>query len=181
MIVEVLMLCLLALLVIAVIGLFAMMGELNSRVPAAPGDEAGVTIWPAQRARLGPLSSWPQELDSIVRDGGAVVAFSTNCSTCRKVLSEDPNHLGVQLPTAVVVVAGDESSGRAFVKEHPVLSRVPVHIDPDGTWLREAVGLDSSPAVFTVRAGEVLAAYNFNRSSALAGLATAPTEESRNA
>ena len=180
MIVEVLTLCLLVLIVVAVIGLFAMMGELNARIPAEGGDPA-TTIWPAANARTGPLPSWPDDLDGVVVGGGAVVVFSTTCGTCRRILNEEPNHLGYDLPTAVVVVAPDEESGRAFAAEHPVLDRLPVHVDPEGNWLREAIGLDSSPAVFTVSAGRVLEVFNFNRSNALAGLVVAPAEKARKA
>lgn len=179
--VEILTLCLLVLLVVAVIGLFAIMGELNSRIPAPADTDLGPAIWPVERARTGPLSDWPTALDEVAGSGGVVVVFSTSCATCRKILREEPNQLGYDVRTAVVVVAPDEESGRAFADEHPVLARVPVHVDPEGAWLREAVGLESSPAVFTVGDGRVQEVFNFNRSSALAGLVSASAEEARNA
>ena len=181
MIIEVLTLCLLVLLVVAVIGLFAMMGELNAKVAASASAADTETIWPAARSRPGPLKGWPQELDQVVRAGGAVVALSTSCATCDKVLSEDPKYFTDGLPKAVVVVSGDLVSAHEFIDEYPVLARMPVYVDPGGEWLREAVGLDSSPAVFTVRDGTVLEVFNFNSASALAGLAVASTEEMRQA
>ena len=114
-------------------------------------------------------------------EGGAVVAVSTSCSTCRTVLEGDPRHFTDGAPLAVVVVAPDAESGHDFVDQFPVLGRVPVHVDLGGEWLHDAVGLDSSPAVFTVHDGAVHEVFNFNSSSALVGLATASTKETRRA
>ena len=60
--IDVLVLCLLVLLVVAVIGLFAMMGELSAKVSDVAGAGEAVTIWPAEGARTGPLAEWPAGL-----------------------------------------------------------------------------------------------------------------------
>ncbi|WP_270888279.1 hypothetical protein [Pedococcus sp. 5OH_020] len=181
MIVDVLMFCLLVLLVIAVVGLFAMMGELSSKVSASVGTESDEVLWPAENARIGRLTDWPAEIDGVVREGGVVVVLSPTCGACHQILSETPNHLSDPLPLAVVVVAGDEEAGRSFVEEYPLLARLPVHVDVAGGWLRQAVGLDSSPAVLRVEDGHVLEVFNFNRSSAVVALASASSKESRKA
>src|SRR5688500_12909513 len=80
------------LLTVAVVGLFAMMGELSSRIPAADGQEEpeqSLFLRPIDDARLGVTpEDWPQELARLsTADAAVVVVLSTLCTTCNRVAS----------------------------------------------------------------------------------------------
>lgn len=154
---------LLTLLVVAVIGLFAMMGELSSKVADAASSDS--TLIPIGSARLGVLpESWPTDLSDVKQAPHAlIVVLSTACSACARVASGATGPLPVSegCPLALVISSKDNVSGGRFVADHPVLDGRPTLIDVEGTWITAAYQINTSPSVLVLENGVLTHAFTF--------------------
>jgi hypothetical protein len=171
----------LLILVAAVVLLFAMLGELNSRLPtereaAATRDD---TIAPLEDALLGAEpGSWPQPLrDRLAGAGGPGIALvlSTACATCKDVATQVADELdrGGAGDLAVIVSTADRDRGEQFVRRYG-LERVAHYVDEGGTWVSEAFNVRMSPTALVMRNGRLESALVFQDVQALRAMVTEP-------
>lgn len=158
----------LLLLTTAVVVLYAMMGELASRLPAEEAKAAWIHELSGSRAGASP-AVWPEGLFPLARMTDAVVlVLSPICSTCSKVAAE----LG-RLPdgalddsVGVVVSAGDREVGEGFVETHS-LGRIPHFVDEGGAWTTGNFDVNTSPAALIFKKGVLTEAYTFGAIEAI--------------
>jgi hypothetical protein len=172
-------------LAVAVVGLFAMMGELSGRVPdpdqpttadLTPGPDH---LHPVPEARLGAEpAEWPAELAS-VRDADLahVVVLSTTCTTCARIASGETGTLDMLPPPLAVVVSSPRpEAGAGFLAKHPMVTNYPHLVDVGGTWLTSNFEIAISPSVLVFAGGRLQAAHTFNTATTLSQL---PAPDSR--
>lgn len=171
------------LLAVAVVGLFAMMGELSSRVsdpdqPTSLDPPAGPDhLHPVPEARLGAAPArWPAEL-AAVRDAelAHVVVFSTTCTTCARIAGGETGPLDVPPPLAVVVSSPRPEAGAAFLARHPMVTGYPHLVDVGGAWLTSNFEVAISPSVLVFSRGALQSAHTFTAATTLSQLPTAST------
>jgi len=162
------------LLTCAVIVLFAMMGEVASRL----GDSVArpTTTRDLLDANLGKAPTWwPAPIDADSPPSLALI-LSTSCQVCVKVsrsLAElGPDSLSDQ--TALVISCPNFDRGWSFAEEFalPNIGGTLV-IDDRGEWARNELNIDISPSIVTFEGGTILAAYAFGSLDDLPPLAFA--------
>jgi hypothetical protein len=155
----------------AIIGLYAMMGELASRVPDSdrPAGDARL-LRPVAGARLGvEPAEWPSEL-AAVRDADLahVLVFGSTCVTCRRIASGDTGPLSIlPAPLAVVVSCPRPDAGAEFVAEHPMVTDHPYLIDVGGAWVTDNFEVAVSPSVLVFAGGRLKSAHTFTTATTL--------------
>jgi hypothetical protein len=177
-------------LAVAVVGLFAMMGELSSRVPEPEGPPdrrrpvhpSTLEITPAPipipEALLDTSpAQWPAEL-AVVRDAEVahVLVFGSTCVTCGRIANGETGPLDVlPSPTAVVVSCPLPKDGTEFLAKHPAVTGYPHLIDVGGTWLTSNFEVGISPSVLIFERGRLRSAHTFVAANALSQLPAAST------
>ncbi|WP_165970637.1 hypothetical protein [Actinomadura sp. 6K520] len=161
----------------AVVLLFAMFGELTSRLPTEREEAAArdPEIWPLEDARLGTApAGWPGELAGLAAGAGdkdaarSVLVLSTACSTCKDVakqLSEELDR-GAGGDMAVVVSTAERARGERFVQQYG-LHRLTHYVDEGGAWVAEEFNVRMSPTALVVRDGRLESALVFQDVQAL--------------
>ncbi|MQA86077.1 MAG: hypothetical protein GEV03_15965 [Streptosporangiales bacterium] len=147
-------------LAIAIVVLFAMMGELASRIPE-PGPRR-TWMEPIKDVQLGRIpESWPPELAQVPeRDHSVVLVLSTVCSSCRAHGAELENHTD-WAEAALVVSTPVAANAEAFVAEFG-LGSFPHYVDEGGDWVRAEFEVASSPVALVLRSGRLVGAYSFS-------------------
>jgi hypothetical protein len=160
----------------AMVVLFAMMGELSSRVPEPGATQRDTTVRPVEEARIGHAPGvWPEGLPDPA--GADLLVLSTACGSCKRVaeqLRADPAHAAWP-ELAVVVSTAGRQTGEDFVAAHG-LDRFPHYVDEAGEWTLGEFGVQISPTALVFRSGKLTSAYVFNDVAALRK-ATENTEE----
>jgi len=158
---------LLALLTLAVVILFAMLGELNARIAQAPAGQAGRpdSVQPLPEAKLGAtVIEFP---DGLARPPGVLLVFSTTCGACQELAPQARGFFaaaGVDL-VGIVVSCGSAESGREFVARYGLVD-VPGYVDVSGRFSMAALGVGMSPAAVAlspegaVRSAVVFSSFN---------------------
>ena len=160
-------------LALAVVGLFAMMGELASRV--SDPDQLGTdsTLLPVEEARLGTTpADWPAEL-APVRDADRayLLVFSSICSTCAQIASGSTGPLDqLQPPVGAVISCPTPEAGAEFLDKHPMVGDYPHLIDVGGAWLADTLGVRMTPSVLVFERGTLRSAHTFTSAAALSNL-----------
>ncbi|WP_445528405.1 hypothetical protein [Streptomyces cyslabdanicus] len=153
----------------AVVLLYAMLGELSSRLPAE-NEAAADQIRPLKDYRPGATAAaWPAGLLPLAgMERAVVLVLSPICTTCTKVAGE----LG-QLPdgalgeaVGLVVSTGSRETGEAFVAEY-ALGRMPHLVDEGGSWVTGNFGVNSSPSALVFEEGVLTEAYTFGTVQAI--------------
>ncbi|HEX6681244.1 MAG TPA: hypothetical protein VF062_00500 [Candidatus Limnocylindrales bacterium] len=168
----------------AVVLLFAMFGELASRVGDGGGgsggdggdrgDGGGPRAWsglrPLEGARIGAEPRWPSELDGVPGAERAVVlALSTSCGSCQDVAQQLAG--GREAAGFTIALAcRSQEDGIGFIKEHG-LGSVPHFLDETGTWLRGELGVQSSPVGLVFHKGRLASADVFGDIKSIKSLA----------
>lgn len=146
----------------AIVVLFAMLGELSSRVPES-SDEARRRLESIDTARTGHRAErWPAELAHIAEQEYALVlVLSSSCSSCeqiagqvRTMLDRGPANL------AVVVACPARERGEHFAAVHGI-DRGVLYVDEDGDWVKGEFAVDTSPAALLFRNGTLQSALLF--------------------
>jgi len=148
-------------LAVAVVVLFAMIGELAARVPAA---ETGAGwVRPTDEARLGSVPEvWPPELAHAPdRDTYVLLVLSTVCNSCKAVAAQLVDGQADWDGVGIVVSTASRRNGDDFVAERRLGGFVS-YVDESGSWSREQLGVESSPTAVVLRRGRVVAAYAFS-------------------
>lgn len=165
-------------LVAAVVLLFAMFGELTSRLPTDREQAAArdPEVRPLEDARIGvEPRSWPDGLAGLSAAGVAdidearpVLVLSTACATCKDVaeqLSEELDRGGGG-DLAVVVSTAERERGEQFVERYG-LHRLAHHVDEGGRWVAGEFNVRMSPTALVMRGGRLESAHVFQDVQAL--------------
>lgn len=156
----------LALLVLAgaVVLLFAMLGELASRVPPPDGGKPDQRVEPLADALIGNApDAWPGSLTHLSSAGdGLLVVLSTVCQSCRRVAGQLSPELAADggRPFAILISAPSRDKGEDFAQQH-ALSRFPYFVDVNGDWVTRAFGVVTSPCGLVLREGRLETALQF--------------------
>lgn len=149
----------------AVVVLFAMFGELASRVgdPARPGRSSGTQ--PLEEARIGhEPAGWPAELHAIAAaEHSLLLVLSTACGSCRDVATQLDAITDRRAADSLSFLLSTSSAatGRQFVEEHG-LTWMPYYIDVGGEWVRSEFGVQTSPVGLVLSGGRLRAAHVFS-------------------
>jgi hypothetical protein len=151
----------LLLLAAAVVLLFAMMGELSSRLPGPEGAATG---------RLAPVTGyrddvttgdWPAELAPLSHEPStALLVLSPICTTCGKVAASLTSQI-LDPPVGLVISSHGRASGEEFIARH-TLQAIPHFIDDGGAWASSTVGVNQSPTALLFSDGKITGAYSFS-------------------
>jgi len=161
------------LLAAAMVALFAMLGELYTRIGGAPA-----ATDPLAEATVGQRpDTWPPELARLAAaDDGVLLVLSTSCVSCNGVaaeLRERPQ----PLPGYVVGVAlstPDPERADEFMARYG-MRRDAVYVDQGGDWVTRTFGVQTSPSALFLRAGQVDSAVLFSDIASLR--AAAPVKQ----
>lgn len=160
----------LLLLATGMVALFAMVGELASRVGDPAAASLSAQVEPVAGARLGHSpSAWPEGLEAVgSADTAVLLVLSTVCSSCQDVAGQLKEQLPAidDRPWGVVVTCGDPAQGREFIRYHG-LGRTPHLVDVNGDWVRTEFALQTSPTAVLLAHSTVRAAFAFNDVPAL--------------
>ena len=162
----------------AIVLLFAMLGELNSRLPTDQGAaQRSSDVFPLEDAALGVQpATWPAELPPIdSADPRTVLVLSTACSTCQDVAQQLDGELsrGEGKDLSVVLSTGDRERADDFVQRYG-LDRLPVYVDEGGDWVGEELGVRMSPTALVMSSGRLESALIFQDVSALRAAVAQP-------
>jgi hypothetical protein len=162
----------LLLLAAGMVALFAMVGELASRVgdPASPPPPS-TDVEPLEDARVGHApGAWPAGLETIgAADTAVLLVLSTVCASCQSVagqLTAQPD-VALDRPWGVVVTCGgDATRGEDFVARYG-LGGLPYAVDVNGEWVRTEFNVQSSPVAVLFTHATVTTTLLFNDVAAL--------------
>jgi hypothetical protein len=146
----------------AVVVLFAMLGELASRIPDPAANRPTPIVEPYRDAEVGRAAQhWPDGLPDASRC--VLLVLSTMCSSCTDVADQlTAYRAGAEWPElGVVVTTGGPYHAADFIAEHG-LSKFPHYVDDGGEWVATQFGLQHSPLALVVHDGRLVAAYRFN-------------------
>ncbi len=146
------------LLAAAVTVLFAMLGELYTRIG---GPTQPIQSLASDRIGQSP-ASWPNELAGIAALPEAVLlVLSTSCSSCINVARQlqGRGSLLHGYEMRVLLSSPDRKQGEAFAQNH--LATDSFFIDVGGEWVTEAFGVDTSPSALLLRGGELASVFAF--------------------
>lgn len=145
----------------AIVMLFAMFGELSSRVaesPSAPVRDK--RIQPLDDARIGLIpDSWPASLPG--PSDAVLLVLSTACGACTDVAAQlRSDHVGWD-EVGVVISTSGRQMGEDFVETHGIggFSHL---VDEGGVWAREELGVQQSPTALVFRSGRLRSAVAFH-------------------
>jgi hypothetical protein len=147
------------LLAVAVVTLFAMLGELYARVGPPPPSTGAL-----EEARLGRRpDAWPRELTRLSSaTDGLLLVLSTSCVSCVQVAGQLRDQLDVLAgyPMGVALSTPDRDRAETFVRDYG-LPRESVYVDVGGAWVTEAFGVQTSPSALLLRDGQLSSALVF--------------------
>lgn len=147
----------------AIVVLFAMLGELATRLPQ-PAVERGSTLKPIDGARIGHVSSWwPPQLSRLndAKDG-VLLVLSSACASCEGIGQQLQQ--GADLPDSefgILVSCGNKDSGQDFIARHK-LERFGFYIDKGGEWVRSEFNVMMSPSALFFNEGRLETALVFD-------------------
>lgn len=147
----------------AVVLLYAMMGELASRLPAEGGDTAD-SLRPLDNVRTGVAAlDWPDGLAGFsTRSRAVVLVLSPICTTCDRVAAElaDSRPGAADQSFGLVISTGDKARGEEFLNRHS-LRPIPHLVDEGGAWVTGNFGVNQSPSALVFEEGVLTEAYTF--------------------
>ena len=156
-------------LTIGMVVLFAMFGELSSRVAQAPLQARSTEIVPLENVNLGHIAeTWPAALPGDADGRAVLLVLSTTCAACRDIAEQlrDNSVYARWSGMAIVISTAYHSSGADFVNRYG-LDRYTYYIDTGGSWLTGEFGVQFSPCTLVVNGRQLVAAYIFYDLSAL--------------
>jgi hypothetical protein len=135
--------------------LFAMVGELASRVPEFNRAINRDPLRPVEGAKLGHVpASWPAALGNLAADENALLlVLSSACASCEDV-GRQLHNVAPNPGVALLVSCGSRETGEAFVARHDLKS-IDHFIDVGGNWVRGEFGVMVSPAGLLLRRGRL--------------------------
>jgi hypothetical protein len=146
--------------------LFAMMGELATRVErVTPRIGRDTSVVPLKDADIGGTPvEWPEPLAPVALSGrpAALMVLSTSCLSCEDVARQlaEESRSGPVSDVGVVVSCPDAMIGRDFVVRHQI-EEIPHFVDEGGNWIKETFGVSLSPSAVVVQDGRATSALQF--------------------
>lgn len=167
---EIIVVIALLIVAVAIVGLFAMMGELSARVGSAPEQNDPHTE-PVEGALTGVVpASWPAGIGQFAAaELAAVLVLSPICGACARMAPTVATHSvrdRADLEVGVLVSCSDGESGRDFVRQHN-LSGVPYALDVEGAWSSGEFAVTMSPTLLLFERGRLHSASSI---ASLAGV-----------
>ena len=160
---------------VAIVGLFAMMGELAARVgERAANAEDDVALTPLEGGRLGVRPAWwPEQLSDLRKlDAAAALVLSSVCESCRTVATDlATGGVAPDLPVRFVISCGNREAGLAFLGQTGLADDDRTYLDIEGDWVKSSFGVNISPTLLQFREGTLFAADTLTSAKALTGLA----------
>ena len=160
------------LLAAAMVALFAMLGELYTRIGGAPAPTDSLA-----EATVGQRpDNWPPELARLAAEDAVLLVLSTSCVTCNGVAGQ-LRQLPEPVPgyvTGVALSTPDPERADEFMARYG-LPRDAVYVDQGGDWVTRTFGVQTSPSALFLRAGQVDSAVLFSDIAALR--AAAPVKQ----
>lgn len=153
----------LLLVVVAIVVLFAMFGELASRVPES--DRTGTVIYDSAQIGTRP-DQWPEPLRHCQDGTAQLVVLSPTCTTCRSVAEQIMREPTPATELALVISCSTRESGEAFIQEHD-LGALVHYIDVGGQWVTHGFGISVSPCALLLRDGMLVTALLFQEFATL--------------
>lgn len=166
--------------VVALLGLFAMMGELSSKVDAISssggGNESVHSSWGFE------LEDWtsprqpvdlPQELSSLEGQAASIIlVLSTTCASCSTLVDQGLSALhrpaAKGLGVGIALATQGRSSAALWLADHEALiDQFPLFVDETGSWSRQYLGVDMSPSAVHVVDGFPVRAYTMSSADEL--------------
>lgn len=162
---------------VALVALFAMMGELNNRVEALTSqrkvdDYETPDDWAdqIQEHSAKTPTAWPSELKSFKdRPTTLLIVLSSSCRTCDRFLHGELDALSDFGP-AYIISTSSKTRGQSFLKKNPIPGKWPTYIDVGGDWSREQLGIEVSPSAILYEDGEVVDAFTMSSPEQLANV-----------
>jgi hypothetical protein len=158
----------------AVVLLFAMVGELGALAKHTQAGGMGQSF--LKPLTSAPLGRSPEVFPPSLRyladaEMASLIVLSTSCQTCTTIAPLLRKHFNATMtaPVSVVVSCPQEPVGIEFVKQYG-LADVPHWVDVGGAWLREHVGINTSPTCLMFSRGSLRAALAFSDVDALFAL-----------
>jgi hypothetical protein len=149
----------------ALVLLFAMMGELASRMPDST--RRVPIVQPSGDAAIGRVPAvWPAELPDARRS--VLLVLSTICGSCVDIatqLRELPCYAEWD-ELGLVISTNHQRGGDEFVAQYG-LNRFRHYVDEGGAWVGEQFDVRVSPVALVFRGGRLDSAYGFNDIAAL--------------
>lgn len=153
-------------LAIAVVILFAMLGQLAGRIPEP--EPHVPSLKPLPEIPLGGVpGEWPSSLPG--RQECTLIILSTICRSCAGIaqqLSAEPGYADRPDVGLVIATGARAGGGEEFAERHN-LQRFRYFIDEHGDWISAQFDLRLSPAALVLRDGRLESAYSFNDVAAL--------------
>ncbi|MEV4759741.1 hypothetical protein AB0J86_32240 [Micromonospora sp. NPDC049559] len=156
------------LITLAIVVLYAMVGELARRIP--DGEPAEDPVRPLTEFQQGTAPThWPDDLSALGDAPQALIlVLSPVCSTCTNVAKElallAPDKLDI--PIGVLVSAAGRNIGEEFAARHS-LARYPHLVDEKGAWISGNFGVNISPTGLLMERGALAQAYSFTKATDL--------------
>jgi hypothetical protein len=155
----------------ALVLLFAMLGELASRLPSPEQPGRSKDVAPLEEARLGGAPEyWPAPFTGLVdrADPAYLFVLSTACSSCRDIAQQVSAELdlGKAGDIGVVISSANRLRAEEFASEYG-LQRLPYYVDENGDWASTEFNIRMSPTALVVDQGRAVSALVFHEIDAL--------------
>lgn len=181
---EIVTLVLLVLLVASTIGLFAMFGELASRVDHATGDgydEKNDSLSPSDHSAGRRIAGWPDSLSEFASaDDVLLMLLSPACGSCTRIapyVAQHPAIVQREVPVALLIPCSSQDVGERFAADAGLPETTRKAFDVDGAWARAELGIDYSPVVVHIQNGKIRGAWVFGSMASIEKLVTQVTSE----
>lgn len=162
----------LVLLTIAVVCLFAMMGELHARVSNLSGGTTGE--WVEEMSSWAPpaaVEAYPELLRPVAAtERSLLLVLSTSCRSCSDLLERGLAPLEAVEGMGLGIIVSTSTAERAtrFLESYPHVAEVPHFVDVGGDWTREHLNVDISPTAVLLERGLPQRAWSVTSAAELA-------------
>jgi hypothetical protein len=152
----------------AVVLLFAMFGELASRVGTQTESIRNDRVEPLENAALGAVpDNWPAELaEAAHAEHALLIVVSSSCRNCADVMSQLSADAATRADVFVLVSCPTARAGQEFVAAYET-SGLRYHIDEYGSWVGTEFNIHVSPVGLILRNGRLDSALMFTSVAAL--------------
>jgi hypothetical protein len=162
----------LVLLTIAVVCLFAMMGEMQARIGNLSGGTTGE--WVEEMSSWVPppaVESYPEALWPVAAtERSVLLVLSTSCRSCADLLERGlaPLEAVEGMGLGIVVSTSTPERAERFLQTYPHVAEVPHFVDLGGDWTREHLNIDISPTAILLDRGLPQRAWSVTSAAELA-------------
>jgi hypothetical protein len=152
----------------AVVLLFAMFGELVSRVGTQTESIRNDKVEPLENAAIGRTpQDWPTALAEVAdAERALLIVMSAACRSCADVMSQLSADAASRARVFAVVSCNNAETGRDFLARYETAG-LRHFIDVSGAWARTELDIQISPVGLVLRKGQLESALMFTSVAAL--------------